>query len=336
MVQGLRRCKAVLVLFLRIVGDMSRTLPSSVAAPLATQLQFPAWVAGIVPSPRKRSSQLGGGASVEVRESEDFCLVSAVLPDARRLDANAFEEQTTEIYLAIERELSHGPACHPVRLWNHLPEIHAPSGDGTDRYMAFNAGRFNAYSQWLGGAGSFDRTVPTASAVGHKADDLVVHALGARSPGIAVNNPRQIAPYRYSKRFGPRPPCFARATVLPSQNDAAARILVGGTASILGEDSLHLEDVAEQTRETFENLAHLIRAAIGTTSDGINGMSAVDAARWLRHFTDLRIYYVREGDRSYIEARAAEAFAPTCRIEYVRADLCRAELLVEIEGLARG
>ena len=151
-----------------------------------------------------------------------------------------------------------------------------------------------------------------------------------------MNNPRQIAPYLYSQRFGPRPPCFARATVLPADGNSPRRILVGGTASIRGEDSLHLDDLQKQTRETFDNLAHLIRAAIGTPSESVNGMTPADVSRWLSHFQNLRIYYVREADRPFIESRAAEAFAPGCQIEYVRADLCRAELLVEIEGLATG
>jgi chorismate lyase/3-hydroxybenzoate synthase len=314
---------------------MNPTLPLTAAVTTA-QMHPPAWVADIFHDSCQRSGDAVGAAAVNVRETDEFCLVSIVLPGARQLGAIAFEDRTSEVYFAIERELSRSSACHPVRLWNYLPEIHAPSDGGIDRYMAFNAGRFRSYNQWLGGAGAFDRTVPSASAVGHRGEDLVVHALAARIPGIAVSNPRQIAPYRYSKRFGPRPPCFARATVLPAVEGRPRRVLVGGTASIRGEDSLHLNDLQEQTRETFDNLAHLIRAAIGTSPEAVNGMSPVDARRWLSHFANLRIYYVREADRSFIESQAAEAFAPTCQIEYVRADLCRAELLVEIEGVATG
>src|SRR5579862_85077 len=102
-----------------------------------------------------------------VQEKDNFTFVRVRLPGARTLGPADFERCTSEIYLTIERELRAKDAKHPVRLWNYLPDIHAPSSDGTDRYMAFNAGRFHAYSQWLGGAGTFDRTVPTASAVGH-------------------------------------------------------------------------------------------------------------------------------------------------------------------------
>ena len=37
----------------------------------------------------------------------------------------------------------------------------------------------------------------------------VIHCLAADRPGAAVNNPRQVAPYHYSQRFGPLPPCFS-------------------------------------------------------------------------------------------------------------------------------
>ena len=57
--------------------------------------------------------------------------------------------------------------------------------------------------------------------------------------------------YRYSRRFGPRPPCFARATVLHlgAAGDAPL-VLVGGTASIRGEDSVHVGNVRGQVLET--------------------------------------------------------------------------------------
>jgi chorismate lyase/3-hydroxybenzoate synthase len=287
----------------------------------------------MLPGATSRCVERMSHLSVVVRESVEFCLVTACVADARHLSADQFHHSTAEIYRLIERELRSRTACYPVRIWNHLPDIHASGADGADRYMAFNAGRYQAYSQWLGGAGDFDRTVPTASAVGHDGDDLVIHALGSRTPGIAVANPRQIAPHRYSKRFGPKPPCFARATVLPAGPQTPRRIFVGGTASIRGEESIYLGDLARQTQETFDNLAHLIRAAV-TESASCNGLAAADAIQWLGKFRNLRIYYVREADRALIEAMVSHTFAPSCAIEYVRANLCRAELLVEIEGLA--
>ena len=271
-----------------------------------------------------------------VQDAGEFVLTSVCLSGARSLGAADFEKRTSEIYLAIERELRARPASNPVRLWNYLPDIHAPASNGTDRYMSFNAGRYHAYSQWLGGAGAFDRTVPTASAVGHDGTDLFVHALASHSPGIAVANPRQIAPYRYSRRFGPHPPFLARATVIAPVNGHGRQILVGGTASIRGEESIHVGHLPAQLTETFSNLAYLIKSANGHAVDPAIDLNAAEMLHWLRQFRDLRVYYVRESDRTFLSQRVAETFTPDCRVEYVRANLCRAELLVEIEGFAHG
>jgi enamine deaminase RidA (YjgF/YER057c/UK114 family) len=208
-----------------------------------------------------------------------------------------------------------------VRLWNHIPGIRRTNAQGLDRYMAFNAGRFAACSEWFGSPDAFDRLLPTASAVGHGGTDLVVHLLAADAPGTAVENPRQVPSYRYSRRFGPRPPCFARATTVRwEDDDRGPTVLVGGTASIRGEETMHRGDLPAQARETFDNLAALARAA------GADGLAA---------FESLRVYYVHQADRQTIERMTAEAFPHLADVEYVKADLCRPDLLVEIEGVAR-
>ncbi|MDB5304550.1 MAG: hypothetical protein JWM97_2099 [Phycisphaerales bacterium] len=309
--------------------------PTMSETPVCTaHVDPPPWVAELfVGDPEPAEAQ--AGASIHVSDSNEFRLASVCLVDAALLKPADFERRTADVYRAVARALQAGPAPHPVRIWNHLPQIHAPAGEGLDRYMNFNAGRFKAYSDWFGGTSAFECLVPTASAVGHQGKDLVVHALGSRSPGVAIANPRQVAPYHYSRRFGPRPPCFARATALPGDCGRPGLIFVGGTASIRGEDSIHPQSLVRQTQETFDNLAHLIRAA-DRASGGAEDFSAGERAEWLERFRELRVYHMREADRLAIAAMVEEAFSPTVRVEYVQADLCRAELLVEIEGLAHG
>jgi chorismate lyase / 3-hydroxybenzoate synthase len=295
----------------------------------------PFWVAELLGGEAARPAEAPVGATLHITDSDEFRLVSVCLADAARLRPTEFEHRTADVYRAVARALQSGSSPHPVRIWNYLPQIHAPAGDGLDRYMNFNAGRFAAYRDWFGGTSAFERLVPSASAVGHHGEDLVVHALGSRERGVAIANPRQVAPYHYSRRFGPRPPCFARATALPGDGPRPSLIFVGGTASIRGEDSIHPQSLVRQTQETFDNLAHLIRAA-GEGSDGAEDFSAGERGEWLRCFRDLRVYHMVETDRPTIARMVQEAFPPAVRVEYVRADLCRAELLVEIEGLAHG
>ena len=267
---------------------MTQQLSYPAAPPCAEKSEFlpPAWTSGL---------------------GEGFSLASVTVPGARSLGRAELHEATALAYRRIEAELRSRGTVHPVRLWNHIPGIHEDMGDGLDRYMVFNAGRYEALSAWFGGKETFDTRVASASGVGHQGRDLVIHCLAADRPGRAVDNPRQVAPYRYSRRYGPLPPCFARATAVESL------ILVGGTASIVGEASVHLGDLARQAEETLANLAVL---------------AALDRYR------DVRVYYPDPARLAELRNLVEDAFPGAGGIEWVRADLCRAELLVEIEGVA--
>lgn len=269
-------------------------------------------------------------SQVSITQGERFCIISATLKGARILSPGEFEHRTAELYEQVRQALKASPTPHPVRFWNCIPAIHAPTGKEKTRYMDFNAGRFAAFTRWFRGSERFIDKVPSASAVGYEGDDLTVHCLGSGTVGRAVANPRQIASYQYSRRFGPLPPCFARATVVETPGEAA-RIFVGGTASIVGEDSVHLGSLREQAAETFENLACLATAACNQTP-----YDPAERRRWLARYRALRVYFPNATDQPSIEALVCEAFPQPDRVELVQADLCRPELLIEIEGLAEG
>jgi hypothetical protein len=256
------------------------------------------------------SDQLeGGDFAATVARGTDATLISVCVPDAAGLDPAAFERATTFAYNTIRTQLGEH---HPVRFWNHIPSIHAVMDSERDRYMVFNAGRFRAFESWYGSRTAFSRHVATASGVGHSGRDLVIHCLATKEHGTAIENPRQVASYKYSRRYGPLPPCFARATKVQCKNREF--VLVGGTASIRGEDSIHLESLALQLDETFENLARLAP---------------------LNQYTHLRIYFRREQDVPQILDAVQTAFGSLQAAEVIQAELCRSELLVEIEGLAQ-
>ncbi len=259
-------------------------------------------------------------------DSEHFALITARISGAAKLEPAEVEEQSFQAYLAIAGELARTPRRHAVRFWNHVPFINEPADAGRDNYMVFNAGRFRAFSDLYSGPAHFDRDVATASGTGHWEDDLVIHCLASDMPGVAVNNPRQVAPYHYSQRFGPLPPCFARATRLAHP---AGWLMVGGTASIRGEDSIHMDDLPAQCSETFTNVAALVAAAAGQKLS-----SKPKLPTWLGTFTELRVYFPNPSDADAIEAAIRESFPALRRLEMLPANLCRADLLVEIEGLA--
>lgn len=262
------------------------------------------------------------GFELAVAQGTAASLITVQVDLPAAVDAACFEQRTWHGYQLIRRVLGTLPHHHPVRFWNHLPGIHRPMGDGRDRYVVFNAGRFKAFREW------FDRPdqLPAASAVGHEGLALVIHCLALDRPGIAMENPRQIPAFRYSARYGLLPPCFARATIVPDlRAGTAAMLLAAGTASIRGEQSMHVDDLRRQLDETLVNLRKLLETAQPQTEE----------ASTLAAFSDLRVYFVRDQDSAFIEKYVIDAFGTQARQQFIRADLCRSDLLVEIEGLAK-
>lgn len=247
--------------------------------------------------------------------TRETALVSRTIAGASALTSAALAAAVRDTYRAIASELA-TRSLHAVRFWNFIPGIGAAMGEGLDRYMVFNRGRHEACLAWFG---TIDHQLPTASAVGYEGADLVVYCLAAVRPGVPVENPRQIPAWRYSSRFGPRPPCFARATI--AELDDAHVLLIGGTASIVGETSVHEDDVRRQTAESLRNLAVLVETAEGPS--GHSGC-ALDRLRSVR-------VYVRRPEDGPVIAKLVAPLGPDA--ELVTADICRPELLVEIEAV---
>lgn len=260
---------------------------------------------------------------LHMTEGEGLSLVSVRVVGAGELSAEQFRSATVHAYQAVFERL--GEQYYPVRFWNFLPAIHQEVGDGRNQYMIFNGGRFEAFEGRYGGREAFDRQVATATAVGHDSADLMVHCLASRQPGRHVGNPRQISPHCYSEKFGPLPPCFARATMVPRPGNASL-LLVGGTASIRGEDSQHIGDLQQQCDETLRNLSAVVTA--GAT------VKFSDRTSPLSCFRELRVYHPRSADAKWLGEHLPANFPHLRRMELCRADLCRSELLVEIEGVA--
>ncbi|HVS15063.1 MAG TPA: hypothetical protein VMV46_14140 [Thermoanaerobaculia bacterium] len=289
----------------------------------------PAWVGRLVGDPERSCwRQTAPGQLLRRVDGEGFSLVSVRLVEAIALEAEAFREGSRQLYELLRRELAGRPRPpHPVRLWNFIPGILEPLGELPHRYMHFNAGRFQAYESWFQSSERFALHLPTATGTGQSGVHLDVHCLSARHPGTPVENPRQVAAYRYSPRYGPLPPCFARATRL-SNGHGVDWLLVGGTASVAGEDSAHLGDLGAQLEETAHNLDALVARALGANGGHAPGDGT------LSRFRQLRAYHPRAADAPFLQHALAARFPAIERLELVRSDLCRPELLLEIEGVA--
>ncbi len=303
--------------------------------PEAGTLRPPDWALALVEAPNAPWEEVAPDVCVRTLFGDRFALASVVCRQADRLSETDFRRCTTRAYRLLREQIDGGRARHLVRVWSFIPGILNPLGELPQRYMVFNAGRFSAYEEWYRDRDNFDREVATASGVGHPSppeggptihSDLVIHGLAAASPGIPVENPRQIPSYHYSSRYGPVPPCFARASRVTVGPARRPWLLVGGTASVCGEETVHPEDFDAQAAETCRNLAAVVAAAM--TGGGAGAREDL-----LERYRHLRAYYVRAEHESRV-ARWIEDQFPDAEVELMQAELCRDDLLIEAEGVA--
>jgi chorismate lyase/3-hydroxybenzoate synthase len=256
-----------------------------------------------------RDSEVSAGVSGDVL----FGSITA------REDAGTGLDHTTErAYRRLLRFVSESGFPQLWRIWNYVPRINE-SENGLERYRRFCIGRHQALADTLPG---FPGSLPAGTAVGTQDGPLQIYFLAGAHPATHLGNPRQINAYDYPKVYGPRSPSFARATVCRSDN--ATHLFISGTASVVGHQSQHLGLADMQALETVSNLRALIdRAQLANA--GLECGAALQSAFKV---------YVRSP--KYLETVRAVLQAPfllSSRLLYLQADLCRRELLVEIEGL---
>ena len=290
----------------------------------------PPWVTELLGVPDTAWGTVDNVLSVQTGQSSEFMLVSVRVADAASMESADFTSNTTRAYELILDSLNQLPGFSLIRVWNFIPRILDPLGPTPQRYFAFNAGRFAAYERAYATKDAFSRMLATASGVGHFGSDLIIHGLASNDPSSPVENPRQVPAYRYSEKYGPLPPCFARATRVDASR--GPWLLVGGTASVRGEESRHDDDLEAQTAETLVNLAALVAVA---ESGSCEAESSIDERnRLLGRFRHLRVYHRQREYSAFIEKRLPREFPGATTIEVSMADLCRPSLLIEIEGLA--
>ena len=219
------------------------------------------------------------------------------------------EEAALDTYLGVLADADRAGYPHLVRAWNFVPSINETTGD-LERYALFCRARARAFETRYGPG--FESHLCAASAVGVDDDTLLVHVVAAREAGRAVENPRQMEAWRYPERYGPRSPSFVRATVWNGT------VFVSGTASVVGHESAHDGDPLAQTEETMRNVE-----------------SVLEASRTGARVASLRTY-VRNADHTEaIRGELGRLGYGAVPNAWYRADICRRELLVEIEAVAR-
>jgi enamine deaminase RidA (YjgF/YER057c/UK114 family) len=221
-----------------------------------------------------------------------------------------------------------------VRTWYYLGSITEPQAD-RQRYQELNRARTDYYHGIPFRCSLLDPNAPrgvypASTGIGMAGTGLVLSCLALETRRddvflLPLENPQQTPAYAYHPKYSPQSPKFSRAVALVLGDYVTTWI--SGTASIVNSETWHVGDVEGQTEQTINNIERLI-APENFTMHGVAGAGAC-----LRDLAKIRVYLKRAEDLAKCRAVCERRFGPVPVI-YAVADICRPELLVEIEGVA--
>ena len=221
-----------------------------------------------------------------------------------------------------------------LRTWIYQGHLVLDEGN-TQRYKELNRARTDAFgdTQFLKDYLPKDYkgvVYPASTGIGADDFDIVMSAVALdtkRKDVIAVplENPNQTSAFDYGAVYSPQSPKFSRAMAVAM--DDTCLIFVSGTASITDSESRYPEDPVKQTEQTLDNIAALI------DDENLSRHGIPDIACKLDNLVCVRVYVKRRSEFEVIR-QVCERRLPKVPILYTVADVCRPELLVEIEGVA--
>ncbi|MDQ1314343.1 MAG: chorismate lyase / 3-hydroxybenzoate synthase [Pseudomonadota bacterium] len=260
--------------------------------------------------------QSGQHGAIRYRQGDTLLFGCLSLDEAAGDTRPPLQTTTEAAYQSIFQLLEARGFGSVLRFWNYFPAINQESR-GIERYRQFNAGRQDAF---LAHGRSVIGNVPAACALGSASGGLHIAFLATRAAVIGIENPRQLSAYHYPSQYGPRSPTFSRAGLV--RLGGRDMLFISGTASIVGHQTLHAGDVAAQTRESLHNIAAIVAEA---------NRLAPEADFRLDQLA-YKVYVRRPADLEAVRLAMAEFIDVPAPAIFLQADVCRAELLVEIEA----
>lgn len=209
--------------------------------------------------------------------------------------------------------------------------------DGVERYRELNRARTDFFAgiafdrrpvMAAGGRGT--AVYPASTGIGTMEHGLMTACLAVQTkrPDVALlplENPLQVSSFDYPEHYSKKSPKFARAMAIRAGDHVTTWI--SGTASIVNSETVHKGDVAKQTEQTLTNIERLISA------ENFARFGWSDAGATLDDLAKIRVYVKHPEDYEKCREVCERRLGPIPAI-YAQADVCRPDLLVEIEGVA--
>ena len=280
---------------------------------------------------------LDGEANFQIKEQDGLCYGIVEGSDEKMLFVEGIpaydfsasvHKQSQEVFAKLDALLSaYGfEVGDIVRQWNYIGNI-VSYRDGKQNYQEFNDARsaYYAKSEWRNG-------YPAATGIG-STEGIIVGGIAfkkANGAGVyPIDNPLQIAAHIYSKKVlidddenaVKSTPKFERAKLI--ETAGGVYCFVSGTAAIRGEESVDPNSAELQTVKTIENIEYLVSK---------ENLVRFGCKPYELKYAFLHVFIKHAEDYAAVKA-VVERACPQVPTIYSVADVCRSELLVEIEGI---
>jgi enamine deaminase RidA (YjgF/YER057c/UK114 family) len=263
-----------------------------------TQVQA---VSGVTVTPVRLNGAVVGNCYQD--DAAHYCVLGGLRP--ADLTASRYD-QTTDVFRQMQTVLGNSGMnfSNVARTWLFLDNI-------LDWYDDLNAARTSFFAE----LGVTNRSMPASTGIGAPnpyGAALVAGTLAVKSKGnglemFPVASPLQCAAVDYKS-------AFSRA--MEVSHSAGRRLYISGTASIHPDGrTAHVDDVPEQIRLTMDVVQAILESRLMTWSD---------VTRAIAYVPDL-------ASVDLLEQYCAERGLPPFPLVVTQADVCRADLLYEIE-----
>lgn len=255
----------------------------------------------------------GTDGDIEFRKNNELLFGKICLDESR---FESFEACSNYAYTSILNFIDKKEFPNIIRIWNYYADIVKVSND-LERYQAFCVGRYRAYQTIT----EFERLLPAATAIGTHTGKLIIYFLATTKAGVQVENPRQISAYHYPKQYSPKSPSFARAML--KHWPSVTQFFISGTASIVGHETVHEENVLIQLDEILKNIEALVVTVRDTHQQPIRDITGLSLMKvYIRHAEHYKM----------IKEALQQRIGKDVAILYLQGDICRPNLLLEIEA----
>ena len=284
------------------------------------------------------------GGGVDIQRISDQVVVTThdgitwvhcanVIPET---ESHAVYDRSVDAFERMKQRMAEQgiPFENIVRTWLYLGDIVGPEGD-TQRYKELNRARTDFFRGMrfltpFTPPGLNGSVYPASTGIGTEGRNVIMGCIGVAvdKEGVTIlplENPKQTSAFDYGCEYGIKSPKFARAMAIAGSDSAT--IFVSGTASITNSETQHVGDPGKQTTETLDNIEALI-SADNFEKHGIQAMGAT-----LDDLALVRVYIKNQEDYAIVREVCEKRLGELPAI-YAIGDVCRADLLVEIEGVA--